>query len=75
MEGDTATHAPRTIHEKGVALVVVLAQIGYFVPADHAEIPVRDRLLSREQIIKTAKRTDSTTMPLWSGRTRWFWRC
>lgn len=30
-----------------VALIVVLAQIGCFVPAQHATIPLRDRLLSR----------------------------
>lgn len=32
---------------KQTALIVVLAQIGCFVPAKHATVPVRDRILSR----------------------------
>lgn len=30
-----------------MALIVLMAQLGCFVPARHATIPVRDRLLSR----------------------------
>ena len=32
---------------KQTALIVILAQIGCFVPAKHATVPVRDRILSR----------------------------
>ena len=32
---------------KQVALLVILAQIGCYVPAQHATIPIRDRILSR----------------------------
>lgn len=32
---------------KQTALIIILAQIGCFVPAKHATVPVRDRLLSR----------------------------
>lgn len=32
---------------KQVALIVIMAQLGCFVPAKHATIPLRDRLLSR----------------------------
>jgi dsDNA-specific endonuclease/ATPase MutS2 len=39
--------AGKTIYIKQVALIVVLAQIGCYVPARHATIPIRDRLLSR----------------------------
>ena len=37
----------KTVFIKQVALIVVLAQIGCFVPAQQATIPLRDRLLSR----------------------------
>ena len=32
---------------KQTALIVILAQIGCFVPAKHATVPVKDRILSR----------------------------
>ncbi len=32
---------------KQVALIAIMAQIGCYVPAKHATIPVRDRILSR----------------------------
>jgi DNA mismatch repair ATPase MutS len=35
------------VYIKQTALIVVLAQIGCFVPAKHATVPVRDRILSR----------------------------
>jgi DNA mismatch repair protein MSH4 len=37
----------KTTYLKQVALIVILAQIGCYVPADEAFIPVRQRLLSR----------------------------
>jgi DNA mismatch repair ATPase MutS len=37
----------QTVYIKQVALIVILAQIGCFVPAKHATIPVRDRILCR----------------------------
>lgn len=39
--------APETVYIKQIALLVILAQIGCFVPAAHATIPLRDRILSR----------------------------
>jgi DNA mismatch repair ATPase MutS len=35
------------VYLKQVALIVILAQIGCFVPAIKATIPIRDRILSR----------------------------
>ena len=32
---------------KQTALIVVMAQIGCFVPARHATVPIRDRVMSR----------------------------
>lgn len=37
--------AGKSIYIKQVALIVVMAQIGCFVPAVHATIPLRDRIL------------------------------
>jgi DNA mismatch repair ATPase MutS len=37
----------QTMYIKQVALIVIMAQIGCFVPARHATIPVRDRILCR----------------------------
>ncbi|KAJ1417315.1 muts domain V-domain-containing protein, partial [Ochromonadaceae sp. CCMP2298] len=37
----------KTVYIKQTALIVIMAQIGCFVPAKHATLPVRDRLLSR----------------------------
>jgi DNA mismatch repair ATPase MutS len=35
------------VYIKQNALIVIMAQIGCFVPARHATIPIRDRILSR----------------------------
>lgn len=32
---------------KQTALIAIMAQIGCFVPAKHATVPIRDRILSR----------------------------
>jgi DNA mismatch repair protein MSH4 len=37
----------KTVFIKQVALIVILSQIGCFVPCQHASIPIRDRILSR----------------------------
>lgn len=37
----------KTVFIKQVALIVILSQIGCFVPCQHATIPIRDRILSR----------------------------
>ena len=39
--------AGKSTYLKQVAQIVILAQIGSYVPAYQAHIPVRDRLLSR----------------------------
>lgn len=41
----------QTVYIKQTALIVVLAQIGCFVPARHATVSVRDRILTRLGII------------------------
>jgi DNA mismatch repair ATPase MutS len=37
----------KTVFIKQVALIIILAQIGCFVPAEHATIPIRDRIMTR----------------------------
>lgn len=37
----------KTVYIKQIALITIMAQIGCFVPAQHATIPIRDRILSR----------------------------
>eukprot|EP01038_Epipyxis_sp_PR26KG_P013442 gene13442-18022_t len=37
----------KSVYIKQIALIVIMAQIGCFVPAIHATIPVRDRILTR----------------------------
>ena len=37
----------KTVYIKQIALLVIMAQIGCFVPAVHATVPLRDRILSR----------------------------
>ena len=37
----------KTVYIKQVALIIIMAQIGCFVPANHATVAVRDRILSR----------------------------
>ena len=37
----------KTVFIKQVALAVIIGQIGCFVPAQHATIAIRDRILSR----------------------------
>jgi DNA mismatch repair ATPase MutS len=37
----------KTIYIKQVALITILAQIGCFVPATYALIPIRDKILTR----------------------------
>ena len=37
----------QTVYIKQIALLVILAQIGSFVPAVRATVPLRDRILSR----------------------------
>jgi DNA mismatch repair protein MSH4 len=42
-----ANGSGKTVYIKQVALIVILAQIGCYVPAEHATIPIRDKILSR----------------------------
>lgn len=42
-----ANGSGKTVHIKQVALIVILAQIGCYVPAEFATIPIRDKILSR----------------------------
>lgn len=39
--------AGKTVYLKQVALIIIMAQIGCFVPCEGAKIPLRDRILSR----------------------------
>lgn len=39
--------AGKTVFIKQVAIIVILVQIGCYVPARHASIPIRDRILTR----------------------------
>lgn len=39
--------AGKTVYIKQVALLIIMAQIGSYIPASFASIPVRDRILSR----------------------------
>lgn len=42
-----ANGSGKSVYIKQVALITIVAQIGCYVPARHATIPVRDRILSR----------------------------
>ena len=42
-----ANGSGKTVHIKQVALIVILTQIGCFVSALHATVPIRDKILSR----------------------------
>lgn len=42
-----ANGSGKTVYIKQVAIITIMAQIGCFVPAKQAVVPIRDRLLSR----------------------------
>ncbi|KAI1304784.1 putative MSH5 protein [Xylaria venustula] len=52
-------HSGKSVYLKQVALIVYLAHIGCFVPAEHAEIGLTDRILTRISTRESVARSDS----------------
>ncbi|RMZ69201.1 dna mismatch repair msh5 [Pyrenophora seminiperda CCB06] len=55
-------YSGKTVYLKQVALIVYMAHIGSYVPADSAEIGITDKILSRVTTRETVSRTQSAFM-------------
>ncbi|KAF2856085.1 hypothetical protein T440DRAFT_494901 [Plenodomus tracheiphilus IPT5] len=55
-------YSGKSVYLKQVALIVFMAHVGCFVPADSAEIGLTDRILSRVTTRETVSRTQSAFM-------------
>ncbi|KAI0165541.1 muts domain V-domain-containing protein [Xylariaceae sp. FL1272] len=52
-------HSGKSVYLKQVAIIVYLAHIGCFVPAEHAQIGITDRILTRVATRETLSRPES----------------
>ncbi|KAI0914150.1 putative MSH5 protein [Ustulina deusta] len=52
-------HSGKSVYLKQVAIIVYLAHIGCFVPAEHAQIGLTDRILTRISTRESAARSES----------------